>query len=124
MSFSPGRSERKSRTRLSDLRREGPRIPVRGDRLEQRQGLGFRKGQEELPDVLAEVLAVNELPPVLAVVEERLPDRIELDAVVLDPCVDRVAVPGNLDVPRLYSLRPVQTVPVHEPPERGFDKGI
>src|SRR5439155_21209898 len=79
---------------------------------------------EELPDVLAEVLAVNELPPVLAVVEERLPDRIELDAVVLDPCVDRVAVPGNLDVPRLDSLRPVQTVPVHEPPERGFDKGV
>src|SRR5947199_6842983 len=30
---------------------------------------------------------------------------------------------GNLDVPRLDSLRPVQTVSVHVPPERGFDKG-
>src|SRR5437899_12961270 len=119
MSFSLGRSERKSGTRLSDPRRERPRIPVRGDRLEQRQGLGLRKREEELPDVLAEVLAVDELAPVLAVVEDRPPGRVELDAVIFDPPEDRVAVPGNFDVPRLDSLRPVQAVPVHEPPERG-----
>src|SRR6266581_5923403 len=124
MAFSPTRSEPKSGTWLPGRRGEGPRIPVRRDRLEQRQGLGFRKGQEELPDVLAEILAVDELTPVLAVVEERPADRIELDAVVLDPCVDRVAVPGNFYVLRLDSLRLVQTVPVHEPPERGFDKGV
>src|SRR5437899_12035221 len=107
MSFSLGRSERKSGTRLSDPRRERPRIPVRGDRLEQRQGLGFRKGQAALPDGLAEVLAVDELAPALAGVDERPPDRIELAPVVLDRCVDRVAVTGHAHPPRLASHRPV-----------------
>src|SRR5712691_4684382 len=105
MAFSPTRSEPKSGTWLPGRRGEGPRIPVRRDRLEERQGLGFRKGQEEFPDVLAEILAVDELAPVLAVVEDRPPDRIELDAIVLDPREDRVAVSGDLDVPRIDSLQ-------------------
>src|SRR2546422_454910 len=124
MAFSPTRSEPKSGTWLPGRRGEGPRIPVRRDRLEERQGLGFRKGQEEFPDVLAEILAVDELAPVLAVVEDRPPDRIELDAIVLDPREDRVAVSGDLDVPRIDSLRPVQAVPIHEPSERRVDGGI
>src|SRR6266705_2727090 len=124
MAFSPTRSEPKSGTWLPGRRGEGPRIPVRRDRLEERQGLGFRKGQEELPDVLAEILAVDELAPVLAVVEDRPPDRIEFDAIVLDPREDRVAVSGDLDVPRIDSLRPVQAVPIHEPSERRFNEGV
>src|SRR3989454_9921370 len=124
MAFSPTRSEPKSGTWLPGRRGEGPRIPVRRDRLEQRQRLGLRKGEEELPDVLAEILAVDELAPVLAVMEDRPPDRIELDAVVLDPREDRLAVPRNLDVPRIDSLRPVQAVPIHEPPERRVEEGV
>src|SRR5438093_10025108 len=119
------RSRRRDRgNRSMGLRRKGPRIAVRRDRLEQRQRLGLRKGEEELPDVLAEILAVDQLAPVLAVMEDRPPDRIELDAVVLDPGEDRLAIPRNLDVPRIASLRPVQAVPVHEPPERSLDEGV
>src|SRR2546428_11082315 len=124
MAFSPTRSEPKSGTWLPGRRGEGPRIPVRRDRLEQRQRLGLRKGEEELPDVLAEILAVDELAPVLAVVEDQPPDRIELDAIVLDPREDRVAVPGNFDVSRIDSLRPVQAVLIHEPGERRFNEGV
>src|SRR5881296_2096490 len=124
MAFSPPRSKPRSGEGLAGRRRERPRVPVRCNRLEQRQGLAFRKGQEELPDVLAEILPVDELAPVLAVVVDRPRNWVDLHAVVLDPRTDRIAVLRNLDVPRIDSLRPIQTVPVHEPPERGFDKGV
>src|SRR5437667_8740511 len=101
MVFSSTRSERKSGTCLPGRCREGPRIPVGRDRLKERQGLCFRNAQEELPDVFAETLAVDELAPVLAVMDDRPPNRIELDAIVLDPREDRVAVSGSFDVPRI-----------------------
>src|SRR5437867_5798221 len=116
-------STTRSGNRSTGLRRKGPGIAVRRDCLEQRQRLGLRKGEEELPDVLAEILAVDQLAPVLAVMEDRPPDRIELDAVVLDPGEDRLAIPRNLDVPRIDSLRPVQASPSHEPSEHRVDEG-
>src|SRR5712692_7159260 len=91
--------------RLTGWHRKRPGIPAGRYRFEQRQRLPFRKAQEELPDVFAEVLSVDELAPVLAVVDDRPRARVELDAVVLDARKDRGAVPRDLDVPRRDSLR-------------------
>src|SRR6266571_7746752 len=104
--------------------REGPRVAATRNRLEPRERLVLREAEEELPDVLAEVLAGHELFPVRAVVDDRPVDRIDLDAIVPDASEDDLSVPRDLDVPRLDPLRAVQTVRVHETPERLVDEGI
>src|SRR2546426_6533675 len=104
-------------------RREGPSVTVCRDRLEQRQCLGLRETEKELAHVLAEVLPVEDFPPVLAVVNDRAGTRIELDAVLFHAREDGLAIPRDLDVSRIQSLRAVEAVSVHEPLEGRFDEG-
>src|SRR3989442_3920479 len=104
--------------------REGPRVAATRNRLEPRERLVLRETQKQLPDVLAEILAVHELFPVGAVMDDCPVNWINLDAIVPDASEDDISVPRNLDVPRVDPLRAVQTVRVHESPERLVDEGI
>src|SRR5437667_11564375 len=55
---------------LPGSRRERPSVPIREDRLESTQSLSLREAQDELPDVFAEIFAIANLAPVLAVVDD------------------------------------------------------
>src|SRR3989454_1449367 len=123
--FAAKRTRTRATGRLASRgrRREGPSVAVCRDRLEQRQGLGLREAEKELAYMLAEVLPGEELPPVLAVVDDRACAGIELDAVLFHPREDGITVPRDLDVSRIQSLRAVEAVPVHEPLQGRFDAG-
>src|SRR6266849_7553650 len=120
--FSPTSSM--MRNRLPGWRRERPGIPILRNRFEERQGLSFRKAQEELPDVFAEVLSVDELAPVFAVVHDRARTGVELHAVILDARQDRVSIPRDFYIPRIDSFRPIEPARIDEPSERRLDKRV
>src|SRR6266571_1786229 len=91
-------------------KRECPGVAATRNRLEPRECLVLREAQEQLPDMLAEVLAVHELFPVRAVMDDCPVDRINLDAIVPDASEDDISVPRNLDVPRMDPFRAVHAV--------------
>src|SRR2546426_7662244 len=74
--------------------------------------------------MLTEVLPVEDFPPVLAVVDDRAGSGIELDAVFFHAREDGLAIPRDLDVSRIQSLRAVEAVPGHEPPGGRPDQGV
>src|SRR5256712_10159435 len=123
--FAAKRTRTRATGRLASRgrRREGPSVAVCRDRLEQRQRLGLREAEKELAYVLAQVLPGEELPPVLAVVDDRAGTGIELDAVLFHTREDGLTIPRDLDVSRIQSLRAVEAVPVHEPLEGRLDEG-
>src|SRR5256712_10113067 len=124
--FAAKRTRTRATGRLASRgrRREGPSVAVCRDRLEQRQRLGLREAEKELAYVLAQVLPGEELPPVLAVVDDRAGTGIELDAVLFHTREDGLAIPRDLDVSRIQSLRAVEAVPVHEPLEGRLNEGV
>src|SRR2546427_1907514 len=124
--FAAKRTRTRATGRLASRgrRREGPSVAVCRDRLEQRQGLGLREAEKELAYMLAEVVPGEELPPVLAVVDDRACAGIELDAVLFHPREDGLTIPRDLDVSRIQSLRAVEAVPAPEPHQGPFDDGV
>src|SRR2546426_12586664 len=74
--------------------------------------------------MLTEVLPVEDFPPVLAVVDDRAGSGIELDAVFFHAREDGLAIPRDLDVSRIQSLRAVEAVSVHETPEGRPHEGV
>src|SRR5438876_11165360 len=104
--------------------RERPCVPIRRNRLQQRERLRLRKTQEEFPNVLAEILAVNELAPILAIVDNRARTGVDFHTIILDVPRDRIPIPRDLDIPRIDALRPVKAVRIEEPSERRLDERV
>src|SRR5438552_15961591 len=95
---------------LSGRRRKGPRISIRCNRIQLREGFLLWEAKEKLPDMLAEVLPPGQLAPVFAVVHDRLRCGSELDPILLDPREDDFALPRALDALRVDWCRSADRV--------------